>query len=127
MEEQKKVMNLGGTMRLGAFLCNLTKGTLSRKSYGKDQISERHRHRFEFNNDYIKRFEEAGMIISGKSPDGMLVEMVELKDHPWFVAVQFHPEFKSRPINPHPLFRDFVGMSLQLNGRKKDTVTNTVS
>jgi CTP synthase len=117
MEEQKKIMNLGGTMRLGAYPCVLKKGSLTRKCYGKDTISERHRHRFEFNNNYRERFEEAGMIISGLSPNEMLVEMIELKDHPWFVASQFHPEFKSRPINPHPLFRDFVGMSLKLNGR----------
>ena len=117
MEEQKKILNMGGTMRLGAYPCVLKKNTMTRKCYGKDTISERHRHRYEFNNEYRERFEAAGMIISGKSPDDMLVEMVELKDHPWFIASQFHPEFKSRPINPHPLFRDFVGMSLKLNGR----------
>jgi CTP synthase len=113
MEEQKKVMNLGGTMRLGAFPCDLAKGSLVRKTYGKDQISERHRHRYEFNNDYRKQFEDAGMALSGISPNGMLVEIVELKGHPWFVGVQFHPEFKSRPIDPHPLFRDFVAASVK--------------
>jgi CTP synthase len=113
MNTQKKVMNLGGTMRLGAFPCNLVKGSLVRKTYGKDQISERHRHRYEFNNDYRKQFEKAGMVLSGISPNGMLVEIVELKHHPWFVGVQFHPEFKSRPIDPHPLFRDFVAASLK--------------
>jgi CTP synthase len=113
MDEQKKVMNLGGTMRLGAFPCDLVKGSLVRKTYGKDQISERHRHRYEFNNDYRKLFEKAGMMLSGISPNGMLVEIVELKHHPWFVGVQFHPEFKSRPIDPHPLFRDFVAASLK--------------
>ena len=113
MDEQKKVMNLGGTMRLGAFPCDLVKSSLVRKTYGKDQISERHRHRYEFNNDYRKLFEKAGMMLSGISPNGMLVEIVELKHHPWFVGVQFHPEFKSRPIDPHPLFRDFVAASLK--------------
>jgi CTP synthase len=118
MEEQKKIMNIGGTMRLGAFPCDLKKNSLVRKCYGKDSISERHRHRFEFNNDYRERFENAGMALSGQSPDGMLVEIVELKDHPWFVAVQFHPEFKSQPVEPHPLFRDFIGASLKYKGSK---------
>jgi len=118
MEEQKRVMNLGGTMRLGAFPCDLKKGSLVRKSYGKDSISERHRHRYEFNNDYRDQFEKAGMSLSGLSPNGLLVEIVELEDHPWFVAVQFHPEFKSRPIDPHPLFRDFICASLKCGGKK---------
>ena len=117
MEEQKRVMNLGGTMRLGAFPCDLRKSSLIRKIYGKEQISERHRHRYEFNNDYRERFETAGMGLSGISPNGMLVEIVELRNHPWFVGVQFHPEFKSRPIDPHPLFKDFVGASLKTGKR----------
>ncbi len=127
MEEQKtKIMNLGGTMRLGAFPCQLKKGTRVRKAYDKEIISERHRHRFEFNNDYRERFEDAGMVLSGTSPDGMLVEIVELRDHPWFIGVQFHPEFKSRPIEPHPLFKDFVGASLKYS-EKKHKPTNTDS
>jgi CTP synthase len=114
MEEQKtKIMNLGGTMRLGAFPCVLRKGSLVRKEYDKETISERHRHRYEFNNDYRDRFEEKGMALSGVSPNGLLIEIVELKDHPWFVAVQFHPEFKSRPVDPHPLFKGFIGASLK--------------
>jgi CTP synthase len=113
MEEQKRIMNLGGTMRLGAFPCDLRKGSTIRKIYGKEQISERHRHRYEFNNDYRKQFEAAGMVLSGISPNGMLVETIELKNHPWFVGVQYHPEFKSRPVDPHPLFRDFIGASLK--------------
>jgi CTP synthase len=113
MEEQKAIINKGATMRLGAYPCALRKGTKSRKSYGKDSICERHRHRFEFNNEYREQFENAGMLIAGESPDGLLVEMIELADHPWFVACQFHPEFKSRPVDPHPLFRDFVGASLK--------------
>jgi CTP synthase len=115
MEEQKRIMNLGGTMRLGAFPCDLRKGSLVRKIYGKDAISERHRHRYEFNNDYREQFEEAGMLLSGQSPSGVLVEIVELRNHPWFIGVQFHPEFKSRPIDPHPLFREFVAASLKNN------------
>jgi len=118
MEQQKKILNLGGTMRLGAYPCMLKKGSLARLCYGKEQISERHRHRYEFNNDYRERFEKAGAILSGLSPDGMLVEIMELKNHPWFVGVQFHPEFKSRPVDPHPLFREFIKASLQ-NKKKK--------
>jgi CTP synthase len=109
MEEQKKTRNLGGTMRLGAWDCELRPGTKAAAAYGALRISERHRHRYELNNDYRDRFQAAGMIISGTSPDGMLVEMVELQKHPWFVACQFHPEFKSRPLKAHPLFRGFVG------------------
>lgn len=114
MHEQEKVKNLGASMRLGAYPCILQNDTIAFKSYGKSNISERHRHRYEFNNDYREQFEQAGMILSGKSPDGSLIEMVELKNHPWFLACQFHPEFKSRPIDPHPLFKDFVGSSVKL-------------
>jgi CTP synthase len=117
MEAQKKVTDKGATMRLGAYPCRLRKGSKSRKSYGKDQVSERHRHRYEFNNAYREKFEDAGMQISGESPDGVLVEMIELADHPWFVACQFHPEFKSRPVDVHPLFRDFIGASVQQKGK----------
>ena len=119
MEEQKKVINMGATMRLGAYQCVLKKGTAARKCYGKESISERHRHRYEFNNDYREMFEKAGMVISGESPDGLLVQVVELKDHPWFIAPQFHSEFKSRPIDPHPLFRDFIGASLKIDTKSK--------
>jgi CTP synthase len=118
MEEQKEIINKGATMRLGAYPCTLEKGTLARKAYGKDQISERHRHRYEYNNEYRERFEKAGLVVCGESPDGMLVEMVEIHNHPWFVGVQFHPEFKSRPVDPHPLFRDFVGASLKYPAKK---------
>ncbi|MBD3420669.1 MAG: CTP synthase [Chitinivibrionales bacterium] len=112
MEEQKMIMNIGGTMRLGAFPAVLAKSSLARKSYGTDKISERHRHRFEFNNDYRDQFEKGGMTLSGLSPDGILVEIVEIANHPFFIATQFHPEFKSRPVAPHPLFRDFIGASV---------------
>ena len=103
----------GGTMRLGAYPCNIKEGTLAYKEYGILKISERHRHRYEFNNAYKERLEEKGLVISGASPDGELVEMVEIKDHPWFLGCQFHPEFKSRPMAPHPLFRGFIKASLE--------------
>ncbi len=102
----------GGTMRLGAYPCVLQDGFLAAKAYGSREIMERHRHRYEFNNDYRDRLAEAGLIISGTSPNGELVEIIELKDHPWFLACQFHPEFKSRPMTPHPLFRDYIGACL---------------
>jgi len=114
MEEQKKIMNLGGTMRLGAFPCKIKKDTLARRLYDKEMISERHRHRYEFNNTYREKFEQAGMVLSGLSPDGMLVEMVEITSHPYFIAGQFHPEFKSRPIEPHPLFRGLIEAALKI-------------
>ncbi|MBQ3334477.1 MAG: CTP synthase [Eubacteriaceae bacterium] len=104
MEEQKKISNMGGTMRLGAYPCVLKKGSLAAKVYGKTEITERHRHRYEVNDAYVDTLEKAGMIFSGKSPDGVLVEMVELADHPYFIATQAHPEFKSRPNKAHPLF-----------------------
>lgn len=110
MPEQKDVDELGGTMRLGAYPCKLSEGSFSSAAYGEELIYERHRHRYEFNNEYRNRMTEKGLIIAGVSPDERLVEIVELKKevHPWFVSVQFHPEFKSRPNRPHPLFRDFV-------------------
>ena len=111
MDEQKDVTDKGGTMRLGAYDCTLTPGTKAHAAYGSDHIAERHRHRYEFNNDYKARLEEAGLTFSGVSPDGSLVEIVEIADHPWFVACQFHPEFQSTPLNAHPLFRDFIKAS----------------
>jgi CTP synthase len=112
MEEQKKVVNKGGTMRLGAYPCTLKKGSKVAAIYGKTQISERHRHRYEFNNQYLKQYEEAGMLPTGINPDNNLVEIVELKNHPYFVGSQFHPELKSTVANPHPLFINFVAASL---------------
>lgn len=108
MEEQKDVVDLGATMRLGAWDCKLTEGTKVRELYGKEMISERHRHRYEFNNAYRETIQENGMTIAGTTPGGELVEIVEVESHPWFVAVQFHPEFKSQPFNPHPLFAGFI-------------------
>ena len=104
---------LGHTMRLGKYRCALKHDTNSYKAYAQEEIWERHRHRYEFNNDYLTRFEEGGMTIAGKNPDRNLVEIVEIPDHPWYVAVQFHPELKSRPNRPHPLFRDFVGAAIK--------------
>jgi CTP synthase len=108
MEEQKKITLKGGTMRLGAYACNLKKGTKAYKIYGEEKISERHRHRYEFNNKYLDIFEKNGMISSGKNPDTNLVEIMEIPDHPWFVGVQFHPEYRSTVASPHPLFVNFV-------------------
>ncbi|MBE7467011.1 MAG: CTP synthase [Planctomycetes bacterium] len=113
MPDQREIAQKGGTMRLGAYPCALRDGTKARAAYAAEQVSERHRHRYEFNNQYREQYEHRGMIFSGLSPDGRLVEIVELADHPWFLAVQFHPEFKSTPIQPHPLFRDFIGAALQ--------------
>ncbi len=107
----------GATMRLGAYPCHLVKDTLAFRAYGKKEISERHRHRYEFNNDYTDRLTESGLVISGTSPNGDLVEIIEIKDHPWFLGCQFHPEFKSRPMDPHPLFRDFIEAALSAKGR----------
>ncbi|NQV90172.1 CTP synthase [Candidatus Uhrbacteria bacterium] len=103
----------GGTMRLGAYDCDLKAGTIARKAYGENSISERHRHRYEFNNDYKEAMEKKGLIVSGVNPQSGLVEIVELPDHPFFVGVQFHPEFHSRPLKPHPLFKAFIKASLQ--------------
>ena len=100
-------------MRLGAWDCVLKPGSIAEKAYGARKISERHRHRYEFNNKYRKQFEAAGMIFSGTTPDGHLVEIVELADHPFFLGVQFHPEFKSRPLNPGPLFCEFIKASIK--------------
>jgi len=109
MPDQADVTDKGGTMRLGLYPARLEEGSKVRDAYGTEIAYERHRHRFEVNNAYRERLSEAGMAFSGVSPDGRLVEYIELRDHPWFVATQAHPELKSRPNRPHPLFRDFVG------------------
>ena len=113
MDDQKKVTIKGGTMRLGAYNCKLSKNSISYKAYGKSDISERHRHRYEFNNVYLDRMEAAGLMATGKNPESGLVEVVELKDHPYFVGVQYHPELKSTVENPHPLFVSFIKAALQ--------------
>jgi CTP synthase len=112
MEEQKKIKNKGGTMRLGSYTCDLKKGSKAAAIYGKTRITERHRHRYEFNNKYLEQFEKAGMIASGINPENNLVEIIELKNHPFFIGGQFHPELKSTVDNPHPLFVNFVAASI---------------
>ena len=117
MPDQQGITDKGGTMRLGAYPCYITThDTRAYQAYGAEDISERHRHRYEFNNDFRSLLTEKGLVLSGLSPDGKLVEMVELPDHPWFLAVQFHPEFKSRPNRAHPLFRDFVAAAKDYSG-----------
>ncbi|MDQ6661018.1 MAG: CTP synthase [Chloroflexota bacterium] len=125
MNTQRHVAEKGGTMRLGNWVCCLTPGTKVYQAYGEPIVFERHRHRYEFNNAFRKRMEANGMVISGRSADNSLVEIIELADHPWFVASQFHPEFKSRPNRPHPLFRDFIGACVRLAREKQSEVEIT--
>jgi CTP synthase len=113
MSDQQSVADKGGTMRLGSYACTLKEGTLAQKMYGVSDVRERHRHRYEFNNVYRDQLTVKGLILSGLSPDGRLVEIIELKNHPWFLATQFHPEYNSRPHRPHPLFSGFVGAALR--------------
>lgn len=112
IEEQKNIRNMGATMRLGEYPCQIRKNSASHRAYKKENIAERHRHRYEFNNKYRKIFEQHGMVFSGINPQKHLIEIIELKDHPWFVACQFHPEFKSKPDRAHPLFRQFITAAL---------------
>jgi hypothetical protein len=114
LPDQRRVADKGGTMRLGLDPCRLQRGSRAEQAYGDGLVFERHRHRYEVNNRYRRRLEDAGLVCSGTSPDGRLVEIIELPDHPWFVAGQFHPEFRSRPTRPHPLFREFVGAATAL-------------
>jgi CTP synthase len=120
MLEQKSIQTMGGTMRLGGYPCVLKRGTKAYEAYGRKNISERHRHRYEVNNEFVPVLEEHGLVFSGTSPDESLMEMIELADHPWFVASQFHPELKSRLIDPHPLFRDFVKAALHYHLAKAE-------
>ena len=113
MEEQKNISNLGGSMRLGLYDCHIDKDTLTYKEYQKQDIKERHRHRYEFNNEYKSRFEENGMRIAGINQTKDLVEIIELKNHPWFIGVQFHPEYKSTVKEPHPLFIGFLRAAIK--------------
>jgi CTP synthase len=117
MEDQKTITQMGGTMRLGAYPCELVKGTKAGAAYGKPKITERHRHRYEFNNKYLSKFEEKGMLAAGRNPGTGLVEIIELKDHPWYLGTQFHPEYKSTVLNPHPLFVRFIKA---VSDRKQD-------
>ena len=113
LPEQKDIEDLGGTLRLGLYACKLKPETQARAAYKEEVVYERHRHRYEFNNEFREQMEKAGFIFSGTSPDGRLVEIVEIADHPWFVAAQFHPEFTSRPTRPQPLFKEFVRASIE--------------
>ncbi len=118
IEKRDENFDLGGTMRLGAQVCKLVPGTLTRKAYGTDEIRERHRHRYEFNNNYLDRLQEAGLVISGLSIDNELVEMIELSDHPWFIGCQFHPEFTSQPREGHPLFNSYITAAVNYRQEK---------
>ncbi|MBD0375636.1 MAG: CTP synthase [Flavisolibacter sp.] len=120
MEEQKSITMKGGTMRLGAYPCRIKEGTLARRIYHSDLITERHRHRFEFNNNYLQQYEQSGMIASGINPDTGLVEVIELSDHPFFIGCQYHPELKSTVENPHPLFVHFVAAAKQINDARSE-------
>jgi CTP synthase len=120
LRELKGVDELGGTMRLGAYPCKLAEGSFAREAYGVEEISERHRHRYEFNREFEAKLKEHGLRLSGETPDGVYVEICELPDHPWFLGCQFHPEFKSRPLEPHPLFKAFVGAALEHRKRKME-------
>jgi CTP synthase len=112
-ERRNEVSDKGGTMRLGAYPCNLGAKSRVQSIYGKNSISERHRHRYEVNISYEDKLSAVGMVFSGKSPDGILPEIVEIPKHPWFIGVQFHPELKSRPFEPHPLFMDFIRAAVE--------------
>ena len=127
LRELVDVEEMGGTMRLGAYRCELTEGSLARKVYGAEAISERHRHRYEFNQEFEKVLSEAGLKFSGRTPDGKFVEIAEIPDHPWFLAVQFHPEFKSRPLAAHPLFKEFIGASWQHKNGERAPVNDESS
>ena len=117
MEEQKKITMKGGTMRLGAYPCQVKPGTLAHRIYKTEDIKERHRHRFEFNNHYLEDFEKKGMMATGINPQAHLVEIMELPEHPFFIGVQFHPEYSSTVANPHPLFVNFVEAAIRYAGK----------
>jgi CTP synthase len=118
LPEQKEIEDKGATMRLGDWPCVLKPGTRAFAAYKQERIAERHRHRYEFNPEYLERLEAEGLVLAGTSPDGRLVEIVEIEDHPWFVACQFHPEFASTPFHPHPLFVDFIKASAKNASRE---------
>jgi CTP synthase len=126
LDEQKNVTDKGGTMRLGAHVATLAPESRAAAAYGATVISERHRHRYEFNNVYRQQFAANGMAIAGLSPDGSLVEVVEIPDHPWFIAVQYHPEFKSQPIKPHPLFAEFIAAAVERHAQRTEKQSEVV-
>jgi CTP synthase len=113
LRELKGVDELGGTMRLGAYPCQLSEGSFARQAYGAAEISERHRHRYEFNREFEQILTSNGLRLTGQTPDGMYVEICEIADHPWYLGCQFHPEFKSKPLEPHPLFSAFIGATVK--------------
>jgi CTP synthase len=119
MRELVGVDQMGGTMRLGKYPCRLTPSSNAWEMYGSDEVWERHRHRYEVNPEYVSLFEEKGLVVSGRSPDRIFVEVIELPDHPWFLACQFHPEFKSRPYAPHPIFQSFIGAAVEYRDQRK--------
>ncbi len=123
MPDQKGIIDMGGTMRLGAYPCKIRKGTIMENAYGKSEVAERHRHRYEFNNEFRSQFEENGMMFTGTSPNGLLVEAVEIPSQKFFIGVQYHPEFKSRPNHAHPLFREFVRASVEKMNEKNDQIS----
>ena len=116
IQVRDETSEMGGTLRLGAYPCKIIPETFAAAAYRQEEISERHRHRFEFNPKFRQELEEKGLVVSGVSPDNNLVEIVEVADHPWFLGCQFHPEFKSQPMNPHPLFREFIRAALKQAG-----------
>jgi CTP synthase len=120
LRELKGVDELGGTMRLGAYPCQLAENSFARAAYGKPEISERHRHRYEFNREYAELLEQHGLRLSGETPDGVYVEICEISDHPWYLGCQFHPEFKSKPLEPHPLFRAFIGAAIEHRNQRME-------
>lgn len=127
MPDQEEIDEKGGTMRLGAYPCRVEEGSLAHRLYGEEQFSERHRHRFEFNNAYREAFESSPMRLAGLNPDRDLVEIVELPDHPFFMGVQYHPEFQSRPLEPQPIFRGFVAAALARATAQGDAAANATS
>jgi CTP synthase len=126
MEEQKKIKMMGGTMRLGAYPCEIKEGSLAHQIYGTTSITERHRHRFEFNNDYLEQYEAAGMLASGKNNDTGLVEIIELPNHPFFIGVQYHPELKSTVESPAPLFVGFIDAAKKYNEQKSNMKSSSM-
>jgi CTP synthase len=125
LRELKGVDELGGTMRLGAYPCLLAESSVARRAYGQAEISERHRHRYEFNREYEEILTSHGLRLTGQTPDRVYVEICELPGHPWYLGCQFHPEFKSKPLEPHPLFRAFIGAALEEGRRKSETPLET--
>jgi CTP synthase len=123
MRELVGVDQMGGTMRLGKYPCRLAPSSRAWEMYGSDEVWERHRHRYEVNPEYVPLLEEKGLVVSGRSPDRIFVEVIELPDHPWFLGCQFHPEFKSRPYDPHPIFRSFIGAAVEYRDQRKAEAT----